>query len=102
VAKVRYTRRAEADLDDIAEYTIETWNVEQCARYIGDLETCCQRLADNPMLGRVYALRPRYWRYEQGRHVVFFRREAGGDMLVVRVLHQSQLPELHLDEAEDE
>jgi len=102
VAKVRYTRRAEADLDEIAKYTIETWSTPQSARYIGALERCCARLADNPMLGRVYLLRPRYSRFEEGSHVVFFRRETGGDVLVVRVLHQRRLPELHLDEAEDE
>jgi plasmid stabilization system protein ParE len=31
---------------------------------------------------------------EQGRHVVFFRREPGG-ILISRVLHERMLPENH-------
>jgi toxin ParE1/3/4 len=45
---------------------------------------------------------PSYWRIEQGSHVVFFRRELNGDVVIVRVLHKRMLPELHLGKAEDD
>jgi plasmid stabilization system protein ParE len=32
---------------------------------------------------------------EQGKHVVFFRREPGG-ILISRILHERMLPERHL------
>jgi toxin ParE1/3/4 len=102
VAKVRYTRRAEADLDDIAAYTVATWSVAQAARYLARLEAAAEALGDNPMLGRVYALRPRYSRFEEGSHVMFFRRDDAGNVLIVRIMHEAMLPELHLDEPEDE
>jgi plasmid stabilization system protein ParE len=38
---------------------------------------------------------------EQGKHVVFYRRERGG-ILVSRILHQHMLPERHAIDDEDE
>jgi plasmid stabilization system protein ParE len=38
---------------------------------------------------------------ERGRHVVFYREEAGG-ILVSRILHPSMLPERHaIDDKDD-
>jgi toxin ParE1/3/4 len=53
VAAFRFSRRAEADLLNLGGYTLHTWGETQADRYIGELETCCQMLADNPALGRV-------------------------------------------------
>lgn len=97
---LRFTARAESDLDSIGAYTLERWGVEQALRYLGDLEACCQRLAQDPTGGRVHAPRPQYWRFEQGKHVVFFRRETNGDVIIVRILHERMLPALHLNSDE--
>jgi toxin ParE1/3/4 len=96
MAVYRFTRRAEADFLDIGEYSRRTWGDEQCARYLGQLEDCCQRLADHRTLGRPCdKLGPGVRRGEQGRHVVFYRRE-GDDILVLRILHERMLPKRHL------
>jgi plasmid stabilization system protein ParE len=60
-----------------------------------------QSLVDNPMLGRVYAPIPRYSCLEHESHVLFFRREEDGVVVIVRVLHERMLPEQHLEERED-
>jgi plasmid stabilization system protein ParE len=52
VAAFRFSRRAEADLLSIGDYTLHTWGKAQAARYVGELEVCCQTLSDNPALGR--------------------------------------------------
>src|SRR6267143_494522 len=52
VAAFRFSRRAEADLLSIADYTLRRWGSAQAAGYLGELEVCCQMLADNPALGR--------------------------------------------------
>jgi toxin ParE1/3/4 len=96
VNRLSYTRRAEADLDSVAVYSLEKWGYEQAQRYLNALIACCEELATNASRGRVHDQRPNYWRTEQGKHVVFFRRSANGDTLIVRVLHQRMLPELHL------
>jgi len=93
VAAFRFSRIAEADLLDIAGYTLRTWGEAQAIRYMNDLELCCQRLAENPGSGRnCDSIRPGLRRAEQAKHVVFYRQEPGG-ILISRILHQRMLPE---------
>ena len=101
MASFRFSRLAEADLLSIAAYTLRTWGEAQAIRYIDDLEACCQRLADNPALGRSCDyVRPGLRRMEQAKHVVFFRPEEEG-ILVSRILHERMLPERHAMDTED-
>jgi toxin ParE1/3/4 len=95
VAAFRFSRYAEADLLSIGAYSLRTWGLAQTVRYIDELEACCQRLADNPASGRSCDhVRVGLRRMEQGKHVIFFRREPGG-ILVSRILHERMLPERH-------
>jgi toxin ParE1/3/4 len=58
-------------------------------------------LVDNPELGRACDdIRPGLRRMESRKHVVFYRREPRG-ILVVRVLHQRMLPEKQAIDDED-
>ncbi|MBZ5634087.1 MAG: type II toxin-antitoxin system RelE/ParE family toxin [Acidobacteriia bacterium] len=92
MARFRFSRRAEADLLSIGAYTLKTWGVEQTIRYVADLQTSCQTLADNPEAGRVCDdIRSGLRRMEHGRHVIFYRPDAEG-ILIARVLHQRMLP----------
>jgi toxin ParE1/3/4 len=71
VAKVRFSRRAEADLDDITAYTVRTWDADQADRYLTLLDDYYQRLADTPVLGRACDdIRPGLLRAEQAGYVV--------------------------------
>lgn len=93
MAAFRFSLRAEADLVEIARYTLQHWGVAQTTRYIGDLEACCRQLADAPELGRPCGyIRPGLRRLERGRHVIFYRPEPDG-ILVSRIRHRSMLPE---------
>ena len=92
----RFSRRAEGDLLNIGDYTLRAWGEVQAARYLGDLEVCCQRLADNPALGRLCEdVRPGLRRLERGKHVVFYRQERDGTV-ISRILHQRMLPGRHV------
>jgi toxin ParE1/3/4 len=102
VARFRLSRRAEADLLTIGEYTLRKWGKAQAIRYIDELEICCQMLADNPASGRLCDdVRPGLHRHEHGRHVVFYRQERGG-ILISRILHQRMLPERHAIHDQDD
>jgi toxin ParE1/3/4 len=102
VALSCFSRRAEADLLSIGAYTLRTWGENQAVRCIGDLEACCQMLADNPTLGRTCDdVRPGLRRMEIGRHVVLYRADTGG-ILVSRILHRRMLPERHVIGNEDD
>lgn len=102
MAAFRFSRRAEADLLNIGNYTLRKWGKTQTARYLNELEICCQTLADNPALGRLCDdVRPGLHRHEHSSHVVFYRQERGG-ILVSRILHQRMLPERHAIDDQDE
>src|SRR5664279_1625479 len=103
MATFRLSRLAEADLLDIATYTLQTWGQDQAIRYVGDLESCCRKLADNPELGRTCDhVRPGLRRMEHARHILFYRIEAEG-IVASRILHQRMLPERQsLDEENSE
>jgi toxin ParE1/3/4 len=91
--------RAEADLSEIADYTLRNWGEVQCDRYLDQLERCCQHLADDRVQGRACdSIRPGLRRRQQGKHVIFYQR-AGEGIVVLRILHERMLPELHIDEA---
>ena len=86
----------------IADYTLRTWGKAQAARYIRELEICCQTLADNPALGRPCDdVRPGLRRLEHGRHVVFYRWERCG-IMVCRILHQRLIPDRHATDDQSE
>ncbi len=83
------SRLAAVDLEEIAEYTIERFGIEQSRRYRDGLKTCFVQLADNPALGRraeqlIRGLR----RFEHQSHVVFYISKPE-NLLIVRVLHSS-------------
>ena len=102
MAKLRFSRRAEADLLSIAGYTLRKWGKVQAIGYLDELESCCRMLADNPSLGRrCDDIRPGLQRHEHARHVLFYRQEASG-ILICRILHERMLPERHaIDDRDD-
>ena len=102
MAAFHFSHRAEADLPRISEYTLRTWGKTHAVGYLDEMQKCCQTLADNPELGRLCSeIRTGLHRLEHGKHVVFYRREPFG-ILVVRILHQRMLPERHPIEDQDE
>jgi toxin ParE1/3/4 len=100
LGKVHYSQKAEDDLVGIGEYTLRNWGEAQAERYLDALEEyaleeCCEMLGQNPRLGRsCEEIRPGLQRFEQGKHVVFYRKDADG-IIVSRILHRSMLAERH-------
>ncbi len=101
MAAFRFSRRAEDDLLHIGDYTLHTWGKAQTARYLGELEVCCQRLADNPAFGRSCpSVQPGLRRFEHGEHVMFYRQASAG-IFISRILHRRMLPDIHIFEDRD-
>jgi len=48
MSSYRLSRLASADLEEIAEYTIEIFGIEQARKYRDGLKSCFVQLADNP------------------------------------------------------
>lgn len=89
----RFSRLARLDLIEIGDYTLDHWGADQAIRYLDSLERAFCLIAANPEIGRrCDRLRKGYRRIEHEKHVVFYRPEADG-VLVVRILHHRILPE---------
>lgn len=80
-------------LAEIADFTLQQWGLEQTRRYPDSLERCFGRIAANPEIGRrCDLLKKGYRRIEHEKHVIFYRLAPEG-ILVVRVLHESMMPD---------
>ncbi|MFV8836422.1 type II toxin-antitoxin system RelE/ParE family toxin [Aquisalimonas sp. APHAB1-3] len=88
----RITRRAEADLYDIARYTEAEWGRDQRTRYLKALETRFGWLAGNPALGQAREdVAAGYYCYPHGRHLIFYMCTAQG-IDIIGIPHQRMDP----------
>jgi toxin ParE1/3/4 len=102
VPRFRLTKSAQADVEGIGEFTRQRWDDRQAVRYLTGLDACFGRLAEAPVPARPYRLLPPYEWFRYVSHVIYFRRKEDGDIVVVRVLGKTMLPELHLDPSRDD
>ncbi|PYB77149.1 type II toxin-antitoxin system RelE/ParE family toxin [Rhizobium wuzhouense] len=77
------------DLDDIWDYTADTWGIEQADTYTNDIRDTCFRLASGSARGRPVDVRPGYLKQSVGSHIIYFR-DKPERVEVVRILHQKQ------------
>lgn len=96
MAEYRLSSQAETDLAGIADYTIETFGIEQARHYRDGLEAGFQNLADNPLLGQsAEHLAPQLRHLEHQSHVIYYVPKNYG-LLIVRILHASMVASRHL------
>lgn len=87
---------AEADIDDIADYTLEQWGIEQARHYVGDLRRSIERLAvDGLRRPEETDLFPGVRRARSGHHFIFYLID-DERVDVVRVLHERRDTTRHL------
>ncbi|MGI9305106.1 MAG: type II toxin-antitoxin system RelE/ParE family toxin [Gammaproteobacteria bacterium] len=83
---------AEADLDEIADYTIEKFGLEQARVYKDGLKRAFQLLAENPLIGSDQGhIRPNVRRFVHKSHAIYYRLD-GDDVLILRILGPGQDP----------
>jgi toxin ParE1/3/4 len=88
--------RAQADIEEIWDYTVEHWNVGQAEVYLRKIKAAVEAVADDPRLGRSCdEVRAGYRKYPAGSHILFYRPTPDG-IDIVRILHQRMDFERHL------
>lgn len=88
---------AQADLEQIWDYTFANWGTEQAERYLRELRHAIESVAANPLIGCTCdEIRAGYRKLAAGSHVLFCRVTETGDLDVVRVLHQRMDVDRHL------
>ena len=72
-ANYRLTPRAAEDLDAIADFTIQTWGLDQLETYLRSLNSRFEWLAENPFAGRERNdVHPGYRSFPEGSHIIFY------------------------------
>lgn len=92
----RLSPLAQADLDEIFDYTVEQWGVRQAETYVRLIYEAVETVAATPTVARSCEdVLAGYWRYPVGSHVIFFRPKPYG-IDVMRILHGRMDFERHL------
>ncbi|WP_083876139.1 type II toxin-antitoxin system RelE/ParE family toxin [Caenispirillum salinarum] len=97
MSKLNFSPRARADLGEIWDYTVERWGEIQADRYVRLIASVCDDLAAGRRTGTsAEALRAGYLRCRAGSHILFYCCTHGGDIEVIRILHQRMDVDRHL------
>jgi len=87
---------AEDDLIGIWLYSFEQWGADQADAYLDKLQAGIDQLARNPTIGKACDhIRRSYRRLHVERHLIYYR-VIQNRIEIVRVLHDSMEPDLHL------
>ena len=88
---------AQADLEQIWDYTRDRWGADPAEQYLRELQRAVERIAANPQIGRQCdEIRPGYRKLAAGSHTLFYRVNAEDVVDVIRVLHQRMDVDRHL------
>ena len=91
------SKEAKNDLRSIAVFTENRWGRTQRNLYIKQLDEAFLMLAQNSNLGiSCDYIRDSYRKFPQGSHIIFYKRDAKSNILVVRILHKSMDYDLQL------
>ena len=90
MAKYRFTDKAVEDLADIWNYTFDEWSEQQADDYYEMLIANCRNIAGDPeLLGKCYdEILAGLKGFKVNRHILFYRILDGGDVEIIRILHE--------------
>ncbi len=96
ISQVILTLQAKEDLQDILQYTEQTWGASQRRRYASLLAKAIKSLYITPLLGHKSVVLGRNYRIlHMGKHLAVYKVEEDV-VTIVRVLHQNRDVERHL------
>lgn len=82
--------KADIDLDEIADYSVQEWGEGQALKYLDGLIECFENIALTPDMGRdASEFSPYLKRFKYNAHSVFYTSTDKG-VLIVRILSQKQ------------
>ncbi|MFK7845626.1 MAG: type II toxin-antitoxin system RelE/ParE family toxin [Rhodothermales bacterium] len=91
------TAAARKDIIEIGQFTTAHWGKRQRDKYLKQLDEAFKLLARQPEIGTdAYEIRPKYRKYAQGSHTIFYRPGTDSKIVVIRILHNSMDVERHL------
>lgn len=92
---IGFSPAAEADINEIWDYSADRWGQDQADSYTDAIRDACYSLAKGTKHGRPVDVLPHFQKYLCGSHVVYFL-DYTGHLDVIRILHQRQDVDRHL------
>lgn len=87
--KYHISKQAIDDLENIWDYTLKKWSIEQADRYYKLIIDEIEFVADNFMTGKpVEHIRKDYRVTKIKSHLIFYRKTEGEIVEIIRILHQ--------------
>ncbi len=94
--RLRLSRRAQADLDDIRDYSVERFGLTRAIAYLDGVEQAFRLILRHPEIGSLNSdLGEAVRSTPSGEHRVFYTSEAD-DILILRILHKHMDVSRHL------
>ncbi len=91
-----FTEEAESDLEEITDYTLERWGLEQAEKYLDGLEELAQNLAESPDLGADRsAMLDGLISFPYTSHTLYYVKQQHG-ITIIRVLHKRMDQRRHI------
>jgi len=88
--KFKITEKAGSDLEGIWLYTFQNWSIEQADRYYELIMNDIVFLSENPSAGSIADhIRKGYRVSRVKSHLIFYKYDPEGFIIVIRILHCS-------------
>jgi toxin ParE1/3/4 len=89
MANYKLTNKAVEDLTKIWNYTFEFWSENQADKYYETLIQTCQKIANNPDLGKKYeSIYQGLSGVKVNKHILFYRKMNNEQVEITRILHE--------------
>ncbi len=99
MAKYALTPQADNDLEDIFIYTAKEWGIYQAEKYLGELDSCMQKLAEGELAGKncekLIFVGTGLLYYHANRHYIIYRTSEKATEIIA-VYHDRMHLEHHL------
>jgi toxin ParE1/3/4 len=87
--KFKFSNEAVKDLEEIWIYTKQIWSIEQADRYYNLIIDEVEFISQNPSLCRdITYIKDGYRSTKVKSHVIYYKIDEDGVILIVRILHQ--------------
>ncbi|MDD3040668.1 type II toxin-antitoxin system RelE/ParE family toxin [Bacteroides sp.] len=89
MTKVILSQAADADLEDIFDFTLEKFGLDQAVSYVSGFDNTFEIISRNPEIGRERKeIREELHSLAKDKHVIFYRI-LSDHIRIVRILHRS-------------
>ena len=87
--KISFRKKANEDLNNIWNYTYETWSESQADKYYQTIKLACMEIGKKPKSGKVYnGISRNLLGVKSGKHLIFYSFVSDNEIQIIRILHE--------------